>query len=62
VEPKRKKTQAIKPMTSTQKKLRQKNYEEGEKVTEANTLWRKPHMPKQPRNRREQGKEIEGQK
>jgi hypothetical protein len=58
--PKRKKTQAIRPETSTQKKLRQKNYEEGEKVTEANTPRRKPQMPKQPRNRREkreQGKE-----
>jgi hypothetical protein len=33
-EPKRKKTQAIRPETSTQKNLRQKNYEEGEKVTQ----------------------------
>ena len=50
----------IRPETSTQKKLRQKNYEEGEKGTEANTPRRKPQMPKQPRNRREkreQGKE-----
>jgi hypothetical protein len=34
---KRKKTQATRPETSTQKKLRQKNYEEGEKGKEANT-------------------------
>jgi hypothetical protein len=50
----------LRPETSTQKKPRQKNFEEGEKGTEANMPWRKPQMPKQPRICREkweQGKE-----
>jgi hypothetical protein len=46
----------MRPETSTQKKLRQKNYEEGGKLTEANT--RKP----QPRNRREKREQARGER